>query len=317
MDWKDKEKKKEKYLAKKARKAEEYGTPSMVVNHGVGGTIADVLIILVLLLVIAVCVVPLWHVVMCSLSDGKKLMGHEGVAWLPVGSFNLGGYELLFQTKGIFTGYLNTILYVIGGTALGLIMNIVAGYILAQDTKWKPFMTLFLLFTTMFSGGMVPTYMVIKALGMTGTRLAMIIPGATNAMFILLMMNAFSAVDKAYMEAAKLDGAGHFSIMFRVLLPQCKGMAMVTAINTAIMKWNSWFEASIYVPTKKDAWPLQLWVKELTNEGTNFLKAANPDYNRYLTQYTVIVIATAPLLIALPFFIKKLETGMVIGGVKG
>lgn len=302
---------------RKRREEEDSGKSSMVVNPGVGGTIANIIIYIVLALVIIVCVVPLWHVVMCSFSDGKELMGHAGVAWLPVGGFNLGGYELLFQNKGIFIGYLNTILYVIGGTALGLVMNIVAGYILSQDLKWKPAMTLFLLFTTMFSGGMVPTYMVIKALGMTGTRLAMIIPGATNAMFILLMMNAFSAVDKAYAEAAKIDGAGHFAIMFQVMLPQCKGMAMVTAINTAIMKWNSWFEASIYVPTKKEAWPLQLWVKELTNEGTDFLKAANPNYNKYLTQYTVIVIATAPILLALPFFIKKLEKGMVIGGVKG
>lgn len=310
-------KREERRLARMARREEESGKSSMVVNPGVGGTIANVLIYFVLALIIIVCVVPLWHVVMCSLSDGKELLGHSGVAWLPVGKFNLGGYQLLFQTKGIFTGYLNTILYVAGGTALGLVMNIVAGYILSHDMKWKPFMTLFLVFTTMFNGGMVPTYMVVKALGMTGTRLALIIPGATNAMFVMLMMNTFSAVDKAYVEAARIDGAGHFSIMFKVMLPQCKGMAMVTAINTAIMKWNSWFEASIYVPTQKEAWPLQLWVKELTNASTDFLKAANPDYNRYLTQYTVIVIATAPLLIALPFFIKKLEKGMVLGGVKG
>lgn len=312
-----KRKREERRLAKQRERDEEQARSSMVVNPGVGGTIANIIIYCFLALVIAVCVVPLWHVIMCSVSDGKALLGHSGVAWLPVGGFNLGGYQFLFRTKGIITGYLNTILYVVGGTALGLVMNIVAGYILSHEMKWKPFMTLFLLFTTMFNGGMVPTYMVIKALGMTGTRLALIIPGATNAMFIMLMMNTFSAVDKSYVEAARIDGAGHFSIMFKVMLPQCKGMAMVTAINTAIMKWNSWFEASIYVPTQKDAWPLQLWVKELTNSSTDFLKASNPEYDRYLIQYAVIVIATAPLLLAFPFFIKKLEKGMVIGGVKG
>lgn len=306
-----------KQSARRAKREEESGKPSMVVNPGVGGTIANVAIYAALCLVIIVCVVPLWHVVMCSLSDGKELLSHEGVAWLPVGKLNFGGYQLLTKTKGLLTGYLNTILYVAGGTLLGLVMNIVAGYILSRDTKWKPFMMLFFLFTTMFNGGMVPTYMVIKELGMTGTRWAMIIPGATNAMFMILMTNAFASVDKAYEEAARIDGAGHFQIMMHVLMPQCKGMAMVTAINTAIMKWNSWFEASIYVPTQKEAWPLQLWVKELTETSTNFLKAANPDYNQYLTQYTVIVIATAPILIALPFFIKKLEKGMVVGGVKG
>lgn len=313
----EKSRKSRKQSARRAKREEESGKPSMVVNPGVGGTIANVAIYAALCLVIIVCVVPLWHVVMCSLSDGKELLSHEGVAWLPVGKLNFGGYQLLTKTKGLLTGYLNTILYVAGGTLLGLVMNIVAGYILSRDTKWKPFMMLFFLFTTMFNGGMVPTYMVIKALGMTGTRWAMIIPGATNAMFMILMTNAFASVDKAYEEAACIDGAGHFQIMMHVLMPQCKGMAMVTAINTAIMKWNSWFEASIYVPTQKEAWPLQLWVKELTETSTNFLKAANPDYNQYLTQYTVIVIATAPILIALPFFIKKLEKGMVVGGVKG
>ena len=299
------------------RRIEESGKSSMVVNPGIGGKIANIILYICLGLIVIVCVVPLWHVVMSSLSDGKELLGHTGVAWLPVGGLNLGGFELLLENTGLITGYLNTILYVVGGTALGLIMNIFAGYILSRETKWKPFMTMFFLITTMFNGGTVPTYMVVKALGLTGTRLALIIPGATNAMFILLLMNAFSSVDRSYVEAAQIDGAGHLKIMFQVMFPQCKGMALVTAINTAIMKWNSWFEASIYVPTQKEAWPLQLWVKELTASSTDFLKAANPDYNRYLIQYAVIVIATAPILIALPFFIKKLEKGMVIGGVKG
>ena len=145
----------------------------------------------------------------------------------------------------------------------------------------------------------------------------MIIPGCTNAMFILYMMNAYMMIDRSYEEAAAIDGAGHFQIMFQVLLPQAKGMAMVLAINTAIMKWNSWFEASIYTPTQKELWPLQLWVKQLTANTTEFLKSSNPDYNQYLVQYAVIVIATLPLLAAMPFFIKKLEKGIAIGGVKG
>lgn len=145
----------------------------------------------------------------------------------------------------------------------------------------------------------------------------MIIPGATNAMFMLLVMNSFANVDKSYVEAAQIDGAGHFATMFQVILPQAKGMVMVTAINSAIMKWNSWFEASIYVPNNREYWPLQLWVKELTGQSQNFLQAANPDYNRYLIQYVAIVIATVPILVCFPFFIKRLEKGMVIGGVKG
>lgn len=306
-----------KRIEREAEKISEAGKSGMVVNPGVGGTTANILIIAVLALSALICVIPLWHVLMASLSDGQMLMGHSGVVWTPIGNVNWGGYKLIFRDSSVMKGYLNTLIYVAGGTALGLLMNVMGGYILSRDTKWRPLMTLFVIFTTMFNGGTIPTYMVIRQLGMSGTRLALIIPGCTNAMFMLLVMNSFAAVDRSYIEAAEMDGAGHFATMFRVVLPQGKGMVLVTAINTAIMKWNSWFEASIYVPTQKDKWPLQLWVKELTAETAEFLKSRNPNYDKYLIQYAVIVIATLPILAALPFFIKRLEKGMALGGVKG
>ena len=291
---------------------------SMVEHPSIIGRICDCAIALVLALVAYICVIPLWHVLMSSLSDGKELMGYSGVAYLPVGgNVNWGGYRILFQDSSILIGYANTLLYVVGATLLGVVINVVGGYILSRESKLRSPMTLFIIFTTMFNGGMIPTYMVIRQLGMTGSRLSLIIPGCTNAMFMLLVMNAFASVDKAYYDAAAIDGAGHLSVIFRVILPQAKGMVLVTAINSAVMKWNSWFEASIYVPTDRDKWPLQLWVKQLTSEGLNFLKVQNPDYNKYLIQYAAIIISTLPILLALPFFIGKLEKGMVLGGVKG
>lgn len=311
-------KREERKLERQMRKIEEANNkPSMVVHPGIGGTIADVLIALVLGAVALICIIPLWHVFMASISDGYALLSHKGAVWTPVGDATLAGYKLLFEDPSIITGYINTIIYVVGGTLLGLVMNIFAGYILSRPTKLRGTMILFCVFTTMFNGGTVPTYMVIRALGMTGTRWSLIIPACTNAIFMLLMMNSFSQVDKSYVEAAEIDGAGHFSIMFRVMWPQCKGMALVTAVNTAILKWNAWFEASIYVPNDKDLWPLQLWVKSFTASAEEFLKSTNPNYDKNLIQYAVIVAATAPILIAFPFFIKKLEKGMVLGGVKG
>lgn len=290
---------------------------SMVMNSGPIGMVMDVLIALVILAIAFACIIPLWHVIMASISDGQQLLGHSGMVWKPVGDATSAGYKLLFRNSSIIRGYINTLIYVVGGTLLGLVMNMLAGYILSRATKWRGFMILFCVITTMFSGGTVPTYMVIRTLGMTGTPWSLIIPGCTNALFMLLMMNAFSQVDKAYVEAAEIDGAGHFAIMFKVMFPQCKGMALVTSINTAILKWNSWFEASIYVPNNKEYWPLQLWVKQITAEGMEFLKSAHPDYDKNLLQYAVIIAATLPILIAFPFFIKRLEKGMVIGGVKG
>lgn len=304
-------------LSKRRKKDDDSFRGSMVENRGLGSRLSDAAIILVLVVAAFICVVPIWHVVMSSVSDGQQLLGHKGVAITPVGDVNFGGYQLLFRDSSVMLGYLNTLLYVITGTLLGVLMNIMGGYILSRNTRLKGVMTLFVIITTMFSGGTVPTYMVIRTLGMTGTRWSLIIPGATNAMFMLLVMNTFASIDKAYIEAAEIDGAGHLTTMFRVVFPQGKGMVLVTAINSAILRWNSWFEASIYVPTDKSRWPLQLFVRQLTSEGMEFLKVRNPNYDKYLIQYAAIIISTLPILIALPFFIKKLEKGMVLGGVKG
>ena len=304
-------------LKKRRKNDDDSFRGSMVENRGLGSRLSDAAIILVLALAAFICVIPIWHVMMSSVSDGKLLLSHKGTVITPVGDVNFGGYQLLFRDSSIMLGYLNTLIYVVTGTLLGVLMNIVGGYILSRNTKLKGVMTLFVIITTMFSGGTVPTYMVIRTLGMTGTRWSLIIPGATNAMFMLLVMNAFASIDKAYIEAAEIDGAGHLTTMFRVVFPQAKGMVLVTAINTAILRWNSWFEASIYVPTDKSRWPLQLFVRQLTSEGMEFLKVRNPNYDKYLIQYAAIIISTLPILIALPFFIKKLEKGMVLGGVKG
>lgn len=304
-------------LKKRRKNDDDSFRGSMVENRGLGSRLSDAAIILVLALAAFICVIPIWHVMMSSVSDGKLLLSHKGAVIAPMGDVNFGGYQLLFRDSSVMLGYLNTLIYVVTGTLLGVLMNIVGGYILSRNTKLKGVMTLFVIITTMFSGGTVPTYMVIRTLGMTGTRWSLIIPGATNAMFMLLVMNAFASIDKAYIEAAEIDGAGHLTTMFRVVFPQAKGMVLVTAINTAILRWNSWFEASIYVPTDKSRWPLQLFVRQLTSEGMEFLKVRNPNYDKYLIQYAAIIISTLPILIALPFFIKKLEKGMVLGGVKG
>lgn len=304
-------------LKKRRKNDDDSFRGSMVENRGLGSRLSDAAIILVLALAAFICVIPIWHVMMSSVSDGKLLLSHKGAVIAPMGDVNFGGYQLLFRDSSVMLGYLNTLIYVVTGTLLGVLMNIVGGYSLSRNTKLKGVMTLFVIITTMFSGGTVPTYMVIRTLGMTGTRWSLIIPGATNAMFMLLVMNAFASIDKAYIEAAEIDGAGHLTTMFRVVFPQAKGMVLVTAINTAILRWNSWFEASIYVPTDKSRWPLQLFVRQLTSEGMEFLKVRNPNYDKYLIQYAAIIISTLPILIALPFFIKKLEKGMVLGGVKG
>ena len=161
---------------------------NMVEHKSVGDHIADVIIYVVVALIALACVIPMWHVLMISLSDGRQAMAYEGLMWKWLGDFNLKGYELIFQDASIISGYANTIIYTVCATALGFVLAAITGYALSRDTKLKTPISLILMSTMLFSGGMVPTYIVIRYLGWVGTRWALIIPGCTNAMFMIMMM---------------------------------------------------------------------------------------------------------------------------------
>ncbi len=293
------------------------GHSGMVDTHTPFEKFIDAIIIIVMVLVAFVSVVPLWHCLVSSLSDGKSLMQHEGLVLWPVGKFSLSGYKLTFRDSSIMMGYLNTILYVVGNVAVGTVLNILGGYVLSRRTKLKSPLTAFVVFTMIFSGGTVPLYMVCKSLGMVGTRWALILPHCTNASFIVMSVKAFESVPKSTEEAARIDGAGHLRVIFQVMFPQCFSFFLVTMVNTAIIAWNAWLSAAIYIPTDKTKWPLQLWIKELVANNAEFMNWSNPDYSRYLIQYCVITIATLPLIMAFPLFIKRLEKGMAQGAEKG
>lgn len=302
---------------KKIRKMYE----GMVDKRSPVGLAVDIGITIILCGIIFASLMPMWHTLMASLSDGRSLIAHEGLLWLPAGGFSFDGYKLVFTSAEyqVLRGYINTIVYVGASSLLGLILNVFGGYVLSCKSKLKPIFTLYIIFTMMFSGGTVPTYMVLKAIGLVGTELAplsVIIPGCTNAIFMVLAMNSFLQVPEATIEAAKLDGAGHFRIMFQVVLPQGMSLVFVAFINTLIISWNSWFNAMIYLAGDKDWWPLQLWIKEITADSETFLQEQNPNFTKATLEHVVIIISVLPLFIAFPFFIKRLEKGMVIGGVK-
>lgn len=289
----------------------------MVEHPSAADHIVDVIVYVLCGLVALCSVIPMWHVLMSSLSDGKALLAHEGLVLLPVGGFTLDGFKLIFQNASVLQGYLNTIIYTVASTGIGFLLASVTGYALSRDTRIKPIMMGLIMFTMLFGGGMVPTYMVIRALGWVGTRWALIIPGCTNAMFIVMMMNAFKGVPHEMYEAARIDGAGHMTTMFRIMLPQAMNLGSVIILNSVVGQWNSWLQASIYVPNKKSLWPLQLWIRQITADNANFLNSSNPDYSRYLIQFAVIVAATLPIIVLFPFFQDKLEKGVISGGIKG
>lgn len=301
----------------KKKENEDNRTSSMVENPGISDRILHVIVIILCGLVAICSLLPMWHVLMSSISDGKSLLAHEGLVLVPIGGFTLDGFKHIFKDASILSGYANTIFYTAASTGLGFLISVMAGYAMSRETKLKTFMSIFIMLTMLFGGGLVPTYMVIRQLGWVGTRLALIIPGCTNAMFMIMMANAFRQVPKEMYDAARIDGANHLRTLLQVMLPQAMNMGSVIILNSVVMQWNSWLPASIYTPNNKALWPLQLWIKQITANNENFLRTSNPDYSRYLIQFAVIVAATLPIIILFPFFQDKLEKGVLIGAVKG
>lgn len=289
----------------------------MVETPTAADRVVDVIVIAICALVAFCSVIPMWHVLMSSISDGKLMLAHKGLVLLPIGEISFKGFQHIFRNAGIVSGYLNAIIYTVSATALGFALAATTGYALSRNTKVKPIVSALIMFTMLFSGGMVPTYMVVKALGWVGTRWALIIPGCTNAMFCIMMMNAFNSVPNEIYEAARMDGAGHLRTMTQIMLPQAMNLGSVIILNSVVGQWNSWLQASIYVPNKKNLWPLQLWVKQITADNADFLNTSNPDYSRYLIKFAVVIAATLPIIVLFPFFQDKLEKGVIAGGVKG
>jgi ABC-type sugar transport system, permease component len=250
-------------------------------------------------------------------------MAKGGLAWLPVGTPTLNGYQLVFKNPSIFTGYANTLLYVTLTTLLGTTLTTVAGFVLSRATKLRKPLTIFVLFTMMFSGGLIPSFMINLKLGLVNTRLAILIPGVINAFYIIIMKSAFEQLPSSFEESAKLDGASPLTIMVRILVPLVKATLAVVAMFTVVQQWNSWFQASIYLQKRRDLWPLQLYMREILvqNDTARILTStdaqAKANMTNNLVKYCVTIVGTLPILLVYPFAQKYFVTGVTLGGVKG
>lgn len=271
-----------------------------------------------------ICIIPIWHVVMASVSNPRELMSASGLIMKPVGNMTLEGYRLVLENAAVLRGYLNTIIYVLWTAIVGTLFTALAGFIVSRKDfiLVKP-LTLFILFTMMFSGGLIPTYMVIRQLGMINTRWAVMLPGMTNAFYIMMIKSSLENLPSSYEESAKLDGAGPLRIMVQILLPLIKANLAVVIMFNVIGIWNSWYGPSIYLPKVRELWPLQLIMREMLiqNDIKAVITSADTkdaiNFTANLVKYCITVVGTLPILCAYPFAQKYFVTGVQMGGVKG
>ena len=210
------------------------------------------------------CVLPMWHVIMASFSDPIQLSLYEGFLFSPL-TFSIEGYELLFSYDGLWRSYLHTVIYTAGATGLGLALDLLAAYVLSRKKVLfnRPLMV-FIIITMLFSGGIIPLYIVVRALGLTNTMGSMIVPACCNAMSIIMLKNGMESVNDSICEAAQIDGAGHVRILVQIMLPLTTSFIATVVLFNAIGHWNSWVNASMFLSrSHKDLYPLQLIMRDI------------------------------------------------------
>ena len=294
----------------------------MVTKRAPGEIIFDIGNAVCLGILTLIFLYPMWYVIMAAFSDPARFVSHTGLLWLPEG-FSLAGFKMVLRTASIVTGYGNTVLYVIAGTALNILLTSMGAYVLSRKKLYiRRFLSLAIVFTMYLSGGLIPFYLTVRNLGLYNTRLALILPVAVNTWNLIVMRTSMSQVPDSLEEAAKIDGANDFVILFRVILPVIKSTVAVMVLFYAVQHWNSWFNAMIFLQDRSK-YPLQLFLREILLSGSMTDIAAGStgeDVNNVLTmnmlKYCTIVVSTLPILCIYPFLQKYFVKGVMIGSVK-
>lgn len=270
-----------------------------------------------------VCLLPVLHVIFASFSDPTLMAQHSGLIWWPLHDethpLSLYGYKMVFGNDSLLMGYANTIFYCALGGAFSTILCTMGGFVLSRKGLiLKKYIMIFLTITMFFNGGMIPTYMVIKKLGLLNTRLVMIIPNAVGVMNLVIIRTAIQGMPDSLEESARLDGAGNFTILFKIVIPLVKATVAVLALQYVLMKWNSYFEAMIYLNNRK-MYPLQVILREILVESDSSSLTYDAELAQYadLIEYCTIVVAILPVFCFYPFILKYFTKGMMIGSLKG
>lgn len=275
-----------------------------------------------MLLLVVITLYPIYYCVMASFSDPDTLARSYGkLLLLPLQPFTVGGYAKVLHHSQFLSGCRNTLFVLVVGTAVNMAITIMTAYTLSRKGLMlnRP-ITMLIVFTMYFSGGMIPGYLNVQQLGLNNSLWALIIPGAMSTYNMIIMRTAFAAVPTSLVESAQLDGARHFTIMTRIAIPLAVPTIVVLILYYAVGHWNEWFAASIYLqdPAK---YPLQLVMRNILNSASinEMISGVDDgDQARYveLIKYALIVITTVPILVLYPFLQKYFVKGVMIGAVK-
>ena len=289
----------------------------MIENRSPGDRIFIGTVYIITGLMALMCLYPMLHVLFASISDPIRLMQHTGVILKPLG-FSLEGYKIVLKNPNIPVSYLNTIIYVAVGTSINILMTTLGAYALSRKGyMFKKTITLLIVFTMYFNGGLIPNFLLVKALGMYNTIWALVVPGAISTWNLIVMKTCFQAIPVSLEESARLDGANDFVILLKVFLPLSKATMAVMLLFYAVTQWSSWFNAMIYLSDRKK-FPLQLIMREILIANSTSGNTMDPDvmFLEEVVKYATIIVSTVPVLCIYPFVQKYFMTGVMMGSVK-
>ncbi len=275
---------------------------------------------ILLFTITAIVLVPLIYVVASSFSSPQAVVSGQVSLW-PV-DFSTRGYQTALSNPRILTGFLNTIMYTAGGTAISVILTVLIAFPLSRpDLPGRGIILGLLIFTMLFQGGLIPTFLVVKSLGLLDTPWALLIPNAVGVWQVLIAITYFQeTIPSELYQAARIDGATDRQILTKIVLPLSKPMLAVIALMYAIGQWNSYFDALIYIRSP-ELYPLQLVLREILilNQisGGDVLQMVERQQLAQLLKFSLVVVSTVPILLLYPFVAKYFTKGMLVGSVKG
>ncbi len=294
----------------------------MKINESRADILFNVLNYFFLAVMTLVCLYPLYLVLISSISDPSEVAA--GNVFLFPKGFSLEAYKAVFQNSDIVRGYWNTLIYTLAGTMLNLLLTIPCAYALSKkDFFGGSLIMKLIVFTMYFSGGLVPTFILMRDLHLLNTRWVILLSGGVAATNLIIARTFFSSgVPSELEEAATIDGCSTLQTFFKIVLPLSKSMLGVITLYYVVARWNNYTSSLYYQPLASELYPLQMVLRQMLITMQTAVALDNPDAEMYANlfnqiKYSVIVVASVPLLVIYPFIQKFFEKGVMLGSVKG
>ena len=277
----------------------------------------DLMLYLVMALATLACVLPFLYIIAMSLSSSTAILNNRVSLW-PIG-LNLESYQQIFSYPNFFRAYRNTLTYTFFGTLISLSLMILFAYPLSKPKlRGQKLVMKLVVFSMFFSGGLIPNFLLISSLKLTGTVYGMIIPFAINQFNLIILINFFKSLPEELEEAARIDGLGFFGILTRILLPLSTAAIATIGLYTAVFFWNDWFYGLIYLDSS--LYPVMLLLRNIVNGTTMVGEAGGVGEKASVAiavKSAVIITSTLPIILLYPFLQKYFVKGMLVGAVKG